>query len=189
MNQNNARVYDVFDTLLTTNVYELLERDCPELAIVARVNYPSVREAVDERDKWYRSHGQLRTLLMPFAAEGLERTLKAGYKIGVYSNGTKQNIRTLLSEGGIDNLFPDDLIVSVDDIGTKSQPESFTNLKVCFEKSGLAVVSFADDGEAYCKAAAASGAIPEVYLVSQGRKDGIAVQGYKLIPSVAEIDK
>lgn len=189
MNQKNARVYDVFDVLVTNNINELLEKDDPALAEKSRTDYAAVRQEVDERMEFYRSRGMLATILLPRVREGLERTLRAGYRVGVYSNGTPENVRNILREGGIEELVLEPDIITADDVGPKDQPSSYQLLVARFTTKGLAVVSFADDGLLYCEVAALSGFIPEVYHVKPGGKVSTTVPGVRWVASVADIDK
>ena len=183
----NVRIYDVFDTLLTNNIIQLLKADDAALAEKAEMDYAAVRQEVDERMQWYRREGRLATILLPKVREGLERTLGAGYRIGVYSNGTPKEVRNMLKEGGIEELMSESDIVTVDDIGLKDQPSSYELLAARFR--GLTVVSFADDGLRYCEAAVKSGAIQEVYYVNPNSNVATITPGLRWIANVADIDR
>jgi FMN phosphatase YigB (HAD superfamily) len=165
------RVYDVFDTLVTDNTYELLEQENFELCRKARENYTAVRAQVIPYEEKYRAQGLVKTKLLPRVRLALENARSKGFALGVFSSGTPDGIKRMLAEGGIDDLIDEQ--ISVDAIGKKDEPGTYRNLQLVLRTKGLELASYADDKAAFCKAAANAFwmpgetlTVPRIYHVS-----------------------
>jgi len=152
MSETPIRVYDVFDTLATDNTYDLLAQDNPELCRQARENYTAVREQVIPHEERYRKQGLVKTKLLPSVRFALESAKSKGFALGVFSSGTPDGIKRMLSEGGIDDLIDEQ--ISVDAIGKKDDSGTYRNLQLVLHCKGLTLASYADDKVVFCKAAA-----------------------------------
>jgi len=191
MRETPIRVYDVFDTLVTNNTYDLLAKDNPELCRKARENYIAVREQVIPYEKRYREQGLVKTKLLQNVRLGLERAKSKGFALGVFSSGTPDGIRHMLAEGGIDDLIDEQ--ISVDTInGKKDEPGTYRNLQLVLAAKGLELASYADDQRLFCAAAANAFwtpgetlTTPRIYHVSA---NGPIPEHCSHITSIADID-
>ena len=184
MEPRNIRVYDLFDTLVTSNFFELCKLDDPELYRQAIVDVTPVRHKVLELDERYRKEGKIKTIQLPHVREGLERTLRKGHSAGVFSNGEPAGITEMLREGEIDDLFVE--VISVSQVGDKTKTESYANLREVLGKRGYVLASYADDKANFCTAAVQSGVVPAVYHVNP--KQAPSPEGCTKVASVSEID-
>lgn len=190
MSERLIRVYDVFDTVATSNIYDLLKQDDTSLYEQAQKDFAKVRDEVLSRDKAYRAAGKIKTVALPRVRETLVLQKSKGFALGAFSNGTLDDIITMLSEAGLNDLF--DERVSIDTVGNKDKHESYLNLQLILHAKGLTLTSYADDKAAFCKAAADAFwmpgeelATPRVYHVNS--KNEPAPENCVRVASIADI--
>lgn len=188
MEQPRIRIYDVFDTLVTTNIFELIKNDDPELYRQAIADITPVRAKVLQLDEQYRQKGKIKTVQLPNVRAGLESTLKNGYILGVFSNGEPEGIKKMLSEGGIDGLFTE--IISVSQFGDKNKPESYVKICEMLKKKDIVIASYADDKPNFCTAAVQSNVVSVVYHVNPKKSASpekcISISGINEIDSIKQ---
>jgi len=187
MKKTKTRAFDLMDTLVwSPNLMSLFASENAELLAKFKEDPRQYQRETARVAEGYLADGRVELRAYEDVEENLDRLRQDG-KVVVLSNGVKSSISRILDRTGIQRFVDEAYSLEQFEGLDKSDQSLYQRFTHALTESGLSVVSYVDDKQSYCLAAAKSDAIPKVYQIDREGKSGERGE-CKLIRSLDEIE-